>query len=437
LPKPQQTGADGRFELTVPLPGGRVSLWLDARERVSRTDSFEATDKAPRDLGDIAMEPGHELHGRVVDERAMPTAGIRLRVRYVQGIVDNQSISLPTTTDPDGRFTVDRLPAGPVAFELNAPGLRLLTKDCTIEASATTDVVVRVASVPVISGVVFDPEGHPVDGVEVGVGGGKVEWPLEPVLGNARTRADGSFEITRPDDVGDEVQLQVGSFPRQYGRQRVGDPVRWGTHGLRLVATPNPTLELLARDESGRPVEEFSVFLSWNVGMYGEQTGDSSGQGHHPNGSALGYPMRRGTTAFTIIPSDRQLTCRAVLVDGDRIPAGPLAVRLETLHAFTAQVVDADDKPAAGVGVDVLELRGSSDLRSFENWRGKVQFSANGLMPLRHAGGTTDASGNVALAGTRACYDLLLVVRTKPPFTQPLTALPDDGQPLRITLPPR
>jgi hypothetical protein len=56
---------------------------------------------------------------------------------------------------------------------------------------------------------------------------------------------------------------------------------------------------------------------------------------------------------------------------------------------------------------------------------------------LRLATGKTDAGGNVALAAPRSCRDLLLVVRTKPPHTQPLTALPEDGKPLRVALPPR
>src|SRR5262249_11861837 len=111
-----------------------------------------------------------------------------------------------------------------------------------------------------------------------------------------------------------------------------------GSHGLRLVATPNPRLELLVRDEHDQPVEQFSVFSSWMVGARGEQTGDCSGHDRQANGSAIVFPMPRGISLFAVIPLHRALTCRAVRLDADRIPSGPLEVHLEALCPFAARV---------------------------------------------------------------------------------------------------
>src|SRR5690606_32795881 len=73
-PEPTLTGADGRFEIAfVPPPPYQHSLDVQAPGRVPRTARWGPFRPGQvEDLGDIRLQRGHEVRGRVVDEAGVP-----------------------------------------------------------------------------------------------------------------------------------------------------------------------------------------------------------------------------------------------------------------------------------------------------------------------------------------------------------------------------
>ncbi|MCB9898493.1 MAG: carboxypeptidase regulatory-like domain-containing protein [Planctomycetes bacterium] len=188
---------DDALPSTATDRGGRFALDVEACE-VGRSGvlaisapgcATRCVDPAPRELGDLVLQPGRSVSGRLVDRSGAPLAGVRLELGVGEGgfpLAEDADASLAafalpdvvrTRSDVDGRFILDGLPviAGLVLR------LRGLVVDATIgpfDLLARTsrrvprldlgDVVVdgRARAAP-ITGVVLDPEGRPVVGARV------------------------------------------------------------------------------------------------------------------------------------------------------------------------------------------------------------------------------------------------------------------------------
>lgn len=97
--------APGLQELVIVSPG-----WTP----VSTT--FTAEPGRIVDIGEITLERGHAVQGRVVDERGAPLAGARVHAN------DYWTSDFSTTTDAAGGFRIGHLPAGEVHFGAQAAG---------------------------------------------------------------------------------------------------------------------------------------------------------------------------------------------------------------------------------------------------------------------------------------------------------------------------
>jgi len=114
--KEVRTGPDGRFELDGLRP--------DTLQLAVRAAGFAPLDRASiplpssaeHDLGELRLEPGVVLEGRVVDGRGSPVEGARiLRLSAVEsafGISGRPPGSLVATSAADGSFRADQIPAG-------------------------------------------------------------------------------------------------------------------------------------------------------------------------------------------------------------------------------------------------------------------------------------------------------------------------------------
>lgn len=109
-------GADGRFELAGLAPGSyRLTVAAPGREVAERTVALAPGDA--RDLGEISLEPGAALAGRVVDATAgTPVAGATLVT------VEPPGAAAPATTDAEGAFTLEAGRGRPLALEVSAAG---------------------------------------------------------------------------------------------------------------------------------------------------------------------------------------------------------------------------------------------------------------------------------------------------------------------------
>jgi RNA polymerase sigma-70 factor (ECF subfamily) len=436
-PSPKTTGADGSFEVAVAIPAGFVDLSLESTGRVQARDDFDAPRASTTELGDVAMRQGYPLRGRVLDERSQPVPKLDLETPVDVALTPSKGTrSMPATTDDAGRFHFECLPPGRIELRSdNQKSVRIVANEFEVLARpGGTEIEVRVVTLQSISGVVFDDAGRPAADVDVSIVDPKT---LRQTGASTRSRADGSFELSRPENSADEARLETGRLTTPFEPTLHPDPVAWNSHGVRLRAVSAAAIAIVVRDDDGKPVERFRTQQAWE---YRGTTTSTSAEVYvgvwRADGTFHGYCVRRGTTVFTVVPTDRSLSVGDVRFDGASLPAAPVELRVARLQPLTAEVVDAAGKPRAGLEVDVLDMRGTSNPDWFDDWR-TGRNTTGGPAALRHATGKTGTDGKVALAAPRSCRDLQIVVRTKPPFLQPLTELPGDGQPLRVTVPAR
>lgn len=120
------TDADGKFLIPNVFPGDRYVVYgkmehLKERGAVRAREVVVGADGTQTDVGDLTVEPGHRLSGRVVlaDGAAVP-AGTRLAVSLDEAW-DTQMVEL----DPAGRFEVRGVPPGVVSLSVRVKGYRV------------------------------------------------------------------------------------------------------------------------------------------------------------------------------------------------------------------------------------------------------------------------------------------------------------------------
>jgi len=101
-----KTGDDGRFllENLYPSPNGAEVVARAAGFAAKSTTVAPGPADAPSEVT-LTLESGHRLAGRVVDEQGRPLEGVSVSPGY------GSLLSAATTTDREGRFVFDSLPA--------------------------------------------------------------------------------------------------------------------------------------------------------------------------------------------------------------------------------------------------------------------------------------------------------------------------------------
>jgi Carboxypeptidase regulatory-like domain len=191
----EEIGFDGgNVKMTVHLKG-YVMLRLEVTVKPGET----------KDLGEIVLDPGRDLHGRAVDLDGKPVAG---------ALVDHGGYT-EATTDADGRFLLRHLPAGEIDVTVDADGFLGLEEKVEVgtdEARA----VLRLHRGTVLCGILRDGEGEelgdywlqilrPVPG-QVGV------WKNDDDFG---TEEDGTFE----------ERVKAGRCRIAFIRERGAEPI--------------------------------------------------------------------------------------------------------------------------------------------------------------------------------------------------------------------
>jgi protocatechuate 3,4-dioxygenase beta subunit len=179
------TAADGRFKLTVPptAPAFVVRATFGGLAPKTVDGVFEKTDT--EDLGEISLESGETLSGRVVDGTAKPVVGALVRLGR-DGV--------PIVTNKDGLFRFEDLAGrgpqgfltGPQVLSVHATGFEVQAVAARFSGPPVT--VKLKASTNRLRGILKDSAGKPaIDAV--------VRVVAEPVTRWVRTDATGRFEI--------------------------------------------------------------------------------------------------------------------------------------------------------------------------------------------------------------------------------------------------
>ena len=217
------------------------------------------------------MEPGHRLQGRVTDDRGHPLEGVRV---YFGGANHAQEGGGKATTDAQGRFDFDSLPAGcPFAFykdgysEIDDRNLPL-----------DTDEVVTVEMVPAGAGpgrAVDARTGKPIRAFNVQIGHSPRRQPDDP-SGGIRSDLINPGQVFQSDEgrfkVGDLIlgmPIQVTVSAEGYERRAIervvaARPDEAKAEEFRLDAIDPASLRTYRgrlRDAGGKPVVGAQVRL--------------------------------------------------------------------------------------------------------------------------------------------------------------------------------
>lgn len=157
-----RSGADGHFR--VELPASTSSLNFDRMGFVeSHAEGLKLAAGAV-ELGDVRMERGRTVRGRVLDSEGVPLVGVEVRVG-VQEAKTQPATMFAATTDLDGRFERSALAAsGPVIVAAR----RKPTHAWQLERFESAEgLELRLAAPSTLVVHVHDAAGTPLDDVEV------------------------------------------------------------------------------------------------------------------------------------------------------------------------------------------------------------------------------------------------------------------------------
>lgn len=285
-----RTDAEGRFAFeSVPLGDWSLAVRADGCAPLDR-DLVRVPRHQRLDLGDLRLEPGIALEGRVVDAAGRGLAGVRI-LRGVRPEGGSERLSLPGSGIPlgesseGGAFRVDRLGPGAWLLVFEAPGLRVAELSGTAAPGSTTrGLLVQLVAGQSIAGRVEGVElaGEPLRVTARGArrpGGAAQAEVSESELHRARhaeVRADGSFTVEglspgrdyrlmayrfRPQAEPRADSAHAGSWERVVELQSA--EARAGARDVLLAPAQLASIGFRVVDaRSGAPVERFVASLS-------------------------------------------------------------------------------------------------------------------------------------------------------------------------------
>jgi len=444
-PKPQTTGADGKFSFRfVPPPPYQFVLEIEHPRFVSMHGRWdELLPDTKKDFGDVLMRGGSAVRGRVVDTDGVPQAGVWVYIdqynRYTPGRAEGLSTrrSYQDRTRSDGTFAFDE----PIAYgdwNLRLRGRQKLSPESLSIPDGQSVTVFEIETkalgdVQTITGRVVDEMGVPVARADVEysprAGGGG--WLIY-------TKRDGSFRIERrANDPDGPVQLR---FEKRGYENLVPEPkYPWDTHGLELAMKRGVDITVVATDaKTGEPVEDYGVRCI-------PERGSSSldyrlrEAGHHTGGRVTLAGVRRGPRILVVEPRGQTwLDSDLVHIEVDDHAPRTYNVKLSRPSTRTLVVRVTNGKPVAGTKVELL--RAFSDqpvsMDTFVFELGGSSWTTATDKAIRLMDGRTDAQGELVLRGPG---DESLAVRVLGPGHQPVVErdvkLTPDAPPIVVEVP--
>ncbi len=192
-----QSGADGRF-LIERIQPGTYELVVDAAEFLETKRYFTITDNEKIDLGDIALDRGASIQGRVVDKEGSAVEGAVVSAQGEGGKEMEKMLAAMlylsgkhrALTGPDGKFTIYGLDRDQQAYRVvaskAAAGMGVAS---SVRPDAAEPVEIVLEEPWRLAGTVVRAEdSKPLEGAEVYGGGAQTQtdeegrFVLEPVL---------------------------------------------------------------------------------------------------------------------------------------------------------------------------------------------------------------------------------------------------------------
>ncbi|HEY0839437.1 MAG TPA: carboxypeptidase regulatory-like domain-containing protein, partial [Vulgatibacter sp.] len=257
-------GTDGSFRLGPLRPG---DLLLVARSGSLASEPVGPIPLAPgEELGGIALHlvPGGSLAGTILDAgTGEPIAGA---VASAAG--------LTSVTDRLGRFLLQGLSSGELAFHATASGYGQRSERVEIGSGPTEGLEIRLTKSARISGRVVSGDGRPVAGASVFV----VEYRLREAGRRLAgvTGASGSFDLPAP---AGQVIVEAVDPAGGTGRSEIlGLSPGTSREGLEIRIAEAASLSGNVVDESGEPVPGAQVYAAAGDRLSGGVTTDAEGR---------------------------------------------------------------------------------------------------------------------------------------------------------------
>ncbi len=217
------TGSDGTYAL-LDIPAGSYTLQFQPDEGVNyllqcwennacngNETYFDVADGAVLTGFDAALQPGAAISGTVTNAAGHPIANVDVEASTADGVGDGT-----TTTDADGNYTVNALPAGNYALDFrptkgnyleewwnNEPTQDSANRVSVAAASTVTGIDAQLATGATITGTVSTADG-PLKGATVAA----ISTVDGQITGREpKTDADGNYKITA---------LPAGSYKVQF-----------------------------------------------------------------------------------------------------------------------------------------------------------------------------------------------------------------------------
>ena len=270
------SGADGRARLEIPWERWENESWAKVEASCPGWTRLQRQERivgpAVVELGDVQLEPGGNVAGRVVDERG---AGLAHAQVYAVGATlpgtaereeERRVLGSPfplleasrawTTSAQDGEYRIEGVPARPISVVARTAGRTVAyTPPLEIRRGMETvapDLVLRPPSGEnAIRGVLLDAQG-PVAGAQVSAFENHARRNTNP-LALTLTDAKGCFELVV---LSRAVHTLEAEHPGQRGFEVVVHDVRAGDHGLRMVFPVRRSIQVDVLGPEGEPVHD-------------------------------------------------------------------------------------------------------------------------------------------------------------------------------------
>lgn len=260
-----RTAADGRFAFfdVTPSDGYVVRAFLEPHAAASTREELDLRGRESVDVGDLVLDAGGAVKGRVVGEDGGGVPGVDVavtwRVHNAISMVLADSETLPEIeatqrTDAQGAFLFEALEPGPKTLVIQAPsGASEVVQSVEVEAGRTSDAggIVLVGDLA-LAGVVVWADDRPVEGARV------FAKPMSGPTGRTvETGDDGLFRLERLPEGVYGVGVLVPGLPL-----KLQMPLQAGREDLRFVLpVPGGLCGRVVYAKSEKPVERFAVLL--------------------------------------------------------------------------------------------------------------------------------------------------------------------------------
>jgi hypothetical protein len=394
------------------------------------------------DLGEIMLEPGVAVSGRVVDVDGAPVARVGLHLQGVPPAPRSEGVLAvhrygTGTSAADGTFTIHhRLPPGEYSLAVDAEHRLHTPSMFVLEAASGSHqlavVLERAAVVDSVRGRVQDASGQPIAEARV-----ELRDVVNSDLDITYTERDGRFRFQRrPRPSSDRLQIVAGHD--EFEARTLPSEFEWGAEDVVITLERSPTLDIVVHDERGSRIDDFLVrVMPRNQGGYSSDDGRVRALGPFADGVArvVGVPRGEWTVVTEFPAAAARMPVFTPIVVGDGA-VQRIDVNVPAVARTRCVVQDERGRPVAGAQLQLVSAPPGMALAYLERVPvERLEHASLQGQAIVLATHTTDADGAAAVEGPPG-VDLGLIVEGPahlPWFRAPVRLQPDTTLVIAVT----